>query len=613
MLKKWMWITPLTVAVAGGVTGAVVGGYVANKDADPYRVYAATPVGSSNSDMIQVYFASAVNGTRLLLLPGYSHTSPLTQALGITKDFNEPIYDYMNKTGFALMDDKYGFPVFDDKTNQLANVNQPIWSTHVASAQFRTDLGSFVVGIAAAEFLNEYQYYFPTSKFTNSEGKEEECLTWATYGGDSFSSVTGYMGGLQRGIAFFNKFIAPYAKTASGESYKQVRQVFLSTDYAGNFAGNFNASGGTNLIELFLKKKVNLLVPVAGGQTQQAVRMIKQTESRTIVLGVDSAMENDTNANLELYKPGYEEVNGSTEIGGNNKIIQFSSVKDLEVASDAIMNNIDNGIVEPIQGKEGNGMGGLGYHSLGTTENKCTGISQAGYPYFVRAIKIMEELYKGQTINEFKEPSKIFNSNDWNILPNANNPNANNPESEDFANLWTDEYDKALSKISNIKLFKDLDESKNKVYYTNNSWVESWLNNSGQQEANGVNSWSYADIPNKGSLMMPLDENKLQGWFKDYYDLSTDSIDSWDQKHQTMYKSLLQWFKDNHDEIEVRKNFELKGVLTKQNYEKHNDLIRVVVSTPVSPLLDKGFCESAYVGLVNFWKQREVNIPSPRK
>ena len=610
MIKKWMWITPLTVAVVGGVTGAVVGGYVANKDADPYRIYSATPVGSSNSDMIQVYFASAVNGTRLLLLPGYSHTSPLTQALSITKSFNEPIYNYMNKTGFALMDDRYGFPVFDENTNQLANVNQPLWSTHVASAQFRTDLGSFVVGIAAAEFLNEYQYYFAPN--------ENDQLTWATYGGDSFSSVTGYMGGLQRGIEFFNKFIAPYAKNARGEPYKQVKQVFLSSDYAGNFVGNFNASGGNNLIELFLKKKVSLLVPVAGGQTQQAVRIIKQTQSRTIVLGVDSAMENDTNVNLDLSTPGYESVNGSNAIGGNNKIIQFSSIKNLEVASEALTENINAGITTPLEngqeknGVKANGLGGMGYNSLGTTENKCTGISEAGYPYFVRAMKILEDLYPKDQ-KDFKKPTNRFEQSNWTSMPNANAEGANNPSSSNFISLWQDDYDKALKEISGTEIFKQLNEAANKVYYAtdDSSWVDAWLNNKNQPAANGKNSWSYDDLPDKGSEMMPLNEKKLLGWFQSTYGVSGEP-DTWDEKHQTMYKSLQQWFKDNANEIKTREGFKLEGQLTKQNYEKHNDLIKVVVSTPVSPLLDKGFCESAYVGLVNYWKRLGVNIPNPR-
>ena len=133
---------------------------------------------ASNDGLIQSYLAAAVNGTKLISAPGYTHTSPITQALSITKDQNFAIYKHMNDLGFLLLDDKYGSPIF--KGNQIDNsVAQPIWTTNVASAQFRTDLGTFLVGIALGEFLNEYQYYFADD--------EDHKLTFATYGGSNFS------------------------------------------------------------------------------------------------------------------------------------------------------------------------------------------------------------------------------------------------------------------------------------------------------------------------------------------------------------------------------------------------------------------------------------------
>ena len=127
-----------------------------------------------------------------------------------------------------------------------------------------------------------------------------------------------------------------------------------------NFAGGFGTTDGNALINAFLNQKVDALMPVAGDQTTQAVRMIKQLNLRTIVIGVDSASELNTNANQTLPISGYQEVNGSTAIGGTNKIIQFSSLKKMDEMTLGIINNINENIVLP---KDIKNVGGLGYHA----------------------------------------------------------------------------------------------------------------------------------------------------------------------------------------------------------------------------------------------------------
>lgn len=595
-----MWAIPATALVVGGVTAAVVGGYCANENANPYQTYSATPVGSSNSDFIQVYFASAVNGTRLLLLPGYSHTSPMTQALGITEANNQPIYSYMNKTGFLLMDDSYGMPIFNSDNQVDTTQIQPVWGTHVGSVQFRTDLGSFIVGIAAGEFLNEYQYYFAPN--------EGDQLTWATYGGDSFSSVTGYMGGLQRGIRWFNEHIVPYAKTADGKPFKPLHQIFLGSDYNSNFTNGFGATDGNTLISNFLMKKVDLLVPVAGGQTQQATRMIKQNQAKTVILGVDSACEDDTNSNLSLYKPGYQDVNGSTAIGGTNNIIQFSSIKNLNKADFQMMTNVNAGITTPEAGKT---IGGFGYQSVGTTENQCVGLSPAGYQYFIRAMELFSATYDNKVGTPEANQTHVSQNmiNQIFAIPN-NNPETNIPTSKEYHEYWSEQkYDKWVDVINELPSFQQMNEAKNKVYYAYNDWQTG-------TPANNSNSWSYANLPNSGKQMMPTttDPQVLTEWYKNNDRINPD--DDGTSKpltadDQTRLQSLIQWTKDNATEIKQRQDFNLKGVLTKANYEKNHSLIKVVVSTPVSPLLDKGFCESAYLGLVDYWKKMGVIIPRP--
>ena len=160
MIRKKLLIG-LCSALGVGVIASLIGiGYTINKPTMRYNSYTATPLSSSTSDLIQAYFSSAVDGSKFLYLASFTHTTPLTNALNITKEENPAIHNYLGKTGFLLIDDKYGLPIFNDNGIGLKNTNQPIWSTNVASVQFRVDLGSFITGIAIGEFLNEYQSYF---------------------------------------------------------------------------------------------------------------------------------------------------------------------------------------------------------------------------------------------------------------------------------------------------------------------------------------------------------------------------------------------------------------------------------------------------------------------
>ena len=582
MFKKWMWAVPTGLLVVGAVTGGVVGGSIANQHANPYRAYSSTPVGSSNSDLIQSYFAAAVNGTRLLLLPGYIHTIPLVQALSVTPEENQPMYDYLNNVGFVLLDDSYGMPTF--KGNQVdTSVSQALWTSQVASVTFRTDLGSFLTGIAVGEFLNEYQYYF------GDDGK----LTWATYGGATFSSVTGYMGGLQRGIRWFNENIVPYATTKDGKPYKTVDQVFINNSKTGNFVDGFGITDGNQLITSFLEKNVDMLMPVAGPQTQQAVRLIKQFKKKTIVLGVDTAAEDDTNTNLELPVLGSQEVNGSKAIGGTNKIIQFSSLKKLDNASDQIMQNINNGVKLPTTSSDDSSefIGGFGYQSLGTTKNRSVGVSQAGYQYFIKAMKVWEKT-KGNVSKQH------ISQEDMNQILDST-LNLSNEQ-------LSSEYEKYVQTISNQDFFKALNNSENKVYFT----IPNWKEDTPQDQGN--TSWSYADLQNEGRQMMPLDKNELPNWFNNVYLKMPGNENLTEQDKQERLQSLYQWMDDNQKTIEIRSKFNLKNQLEKKEYDENHSLIKVVSTTPVTPLLDKSFCQSTYMGLVAYWRSKEVYLPVPQ-
>lgn len=586
MIKKAFWLVPSILIGTGAIAGGITAGYIVNSKSvfNELRTYTASPTSASNDGLIQSYLAAAVNGTKLISAPGYTHTSPITQALSITKAENSAIYKYMNNLGFLLLDDIYGKPIF--KGNQIDNTAaQPLWTTNVASAQFRTDLGTFLVGIALGEFLNEYQYYFSDD--------EDHKLTYATYGGSNFSSVTGFMGGLQRGVNFFNQYIVPYAKTSDGRPYMKIEQIFLGEGELQNFAGGFGTTDGNTLINAFLNKKVDALMPVAGDQTTQAVRMIKQLNLRTIVIGVDSASELNTNSNQSLPTSGYKEINGSTAIGGTNNIIQFSSLKKLDQMTYEIANNINNNIVKP---QNGGTIGGFGYHSLGNLENNCVGPSNPGYQYFIRAMKLFMASYNLDYQNpqdnlNFSSQSNINDSDLTKIfaIPNSNNQ-TNIPNTEEYNKYYSNDfYNKYVKVLMQTNVYKSLDLSENKNYNIPNSNLVC----------------SYADIPNSGSEMMPLDINKIDQWYNTNITTGNPTDDA------QRLASIKEWFKENEQTINIRKKFNLENQLEKIKWEENNSIIKVALNAPTISLLDKSFNESAFDGLILYWKSKGVIIKKP--
>lgn len=533
MIRKKLLIGIFSTLGVGVIASLVGVGYTVNKSAIKYNAYTSAPMSASTSDLIQAYFSSAVNGSKLLYLASFTHSLPLTNALNITKEENSAIYNYLGKTGFLLIDDKYGLPIFNDNGIGLKDTNQPIWSTNVASVQFRVDLGSFVTGIAIGEFLNENQGYF----------LNDNKLTWAIYGGMPYSSVTSYMGGFQKGINWFNQNIVPLK-----QGYKPIEQVFINYELNGNFSNGFGSNDGDGLINHFLDKKVDVIIPIAGTQVGSAARLVKQRNARTVVIGVDSPCELDTTININLPTP----INSNSSDPLLNKVIQFSSIKNINVATNKITQLINNPDLVNNNDKSWSNIGGLGYCSLGNLDNDCVGVSTNGQKYFLSAIQIINSEVKS--------------------------------------------YNDAINFLSSRADFKKLDNDK--TYLLGNNVI------------------SYADIYNNGYEMLPLPTNndtkvsyetRLSKWYDTLYKNDKQAISN---KSKNI-SDILNWVNKNQRTILERSNFSLKDKLTKKSWESNHGIIKIVFQSSTSILFDNSFLESCYNGLVSYWKSEGVNIPLP--
>lgn len=104
MIKKALWLVPSMLIGTGVIAGGITAGYIANSKSvfNELRTYTATPTSASNDGLIQSYLAAAVNGTKLISAPGYTHTSPITQALSIGEDENIAIYKIYEQSWFFI-------------------------------------------------------------------------------------------------------------------------------------------------------------------------------------------------------------------------------------------------------------------------------------------------------------------------------------------------------------------------------------------------------------------------------------------------------------------------------------------------------------------------------
>lgn len=324
--------------------GAIVGGYSNSYNANPYRKYYRTTVSDSIQSVVATFRSAIENGAKLLILPGFTAYDPMIAALK---------QEVFNNTGFLLIDEK----LKNDGTENSVDKA----TSQVATIQFRTDEGSFITGIALAQYLNDHKDYFK---------QDDNKLTWGTYGGMNFSSVTSYMGGLQQGIEFFNNQIVP----KDPKNLEKIHQVFLGDTNADNFAGSFASDGGNSIIDLFLQKNIDCLIPVAGPQASvAAAKIASKKDKRTVVLGVDVALENSSVIKEYQLPDGKDKP---------NSIVPFSSLKNISEITPKVMDAINKGINYSLNNE---GVGGFGVNTLGNILNNGVGVSENGKKFFTKA------------------------------------------------------------------------------------------------------------------------------------------------------------------------------------------------------------------------------------
>ncbi len=481
------------------IPSAIVGGYFGMSKANPYYKYYRNPITGDTDGFISAYLSAQYLGAEAIIAPGFTHKSPLIE---LFKNYPEKV----KNLGFLLLDEAITTQVDSDFKPINGSDGKPLLdygAQNTWSITFRTDLGSIQTGISLCMFLNDYQSVFAPS------GKDGDKLTFGMYGGLPYDSVTSFMGGMEAGIKWFNDNVA--GKTYELKTLKPVEIVAPNSINIAkeNFSGGFGPGDGDAIINSYLQlDDIDAFMPVAGPQVWSAQKKIIELNKKTILIGVDSPVENDA-----LNQPLNFTNNGQPI--GNGKYVQFSSEKNLSIAVEKALKIINNGNKLPNSEDaneykefiDSNNVGGFGTVAVGNIENKCVGVSEAGYSYFDRAIKLGGS-----------DPS----------------------------------LDTKYNQAENMKyVFPKLGITENKD-----------------------NTYSYQYL--RQSFFNVLDSNNYS--------------------------------KDSYIDGKPVEALNLKGFIKKDDQADSNK-IKIILSTPTSVLFDGSFSESAYNGLVNYYKNMGINIP----
>lgn len=486
---------------------------VANNIAHSYK-----PSADNTTEFVNIYLSS-VHEHDVIGLAGFNHATPLNslmihevndgQVNPLVTCSNAEANKEVNSTGFILLDSNIG-------NNQ-----------NIASVQFRADQPGFLTGMATCQyFYNNLDMYH--DKFQD--------LSVGIYGGVAIPTVTIYMGGFERGVELFNIGVlynsintgardffnipwepddvvppeetqqaqkATFYKLLEHSRYKdeinalpknhdglstfQIRfaerfydefsvKIIKLGDVSTHFSGTFASGDAIGITKQYLNRGASAIIAVAGPQSLDTAQEIQNQNSKCIVIGVDTAMEN---SDYQRYHKGCDE---STKINKNendayvdrtvapdgsssqqaNAIIKFSAIKDIKSVSNRITKICAEGknwdvSLNPAHEDKGpdplRSVCGPGYQTCGNILNGLISISFDGFYNLCQAFQHFYFLI--DTANDPIVGGISFNDA-WNLAARSYISSVG----EDWE-LVDAKYKEACTNITNLMTFKRTDEQGN--------------------------------------------------------------------------------------------------------------------------------------------------------
>ncbi|MDE5953016.1 MAG: BMP family ABC transporter substrate-binding protein [Malacoplasma sp.] len=364
--------------------------------------------GDDDDSRLTSYKYAVTNGSKLIVATGYNQQDALQKMTSDSKQYEE-WKNFFEDTGFVFVDGAMA----NDYGGYKSNPN------NVASVSFRADDGSFLAGIATAVFLNVNKDYFKES----SNGK----LGVSSYVGLALDSTLSYMSGFRLGIHYWNTVLHPLIKDTE-LVYWVTPNVSKNESEAwdiGNFvSGSFSATEPKveQITKSMRSNGANVIFPIAGPQTTLTVNQIASNmnadgQAKTVVIGVDTAQENDPSLSKTR-------LDGLGKDVGNGQVLQFSSVKNITHSTNSILQSIVNDQNDNSSyGWDATGMKvnsstdkgsdtwyGLGWNNVGTLNNGSVGVSDAGLKYVIDPFFWLNDSNKPNDAT-FENPKTL--SSDW--------------------------------------------------------------------------------------------------------------------------------------------------------------------------------------------------------
>ncbi|XQP55242.1 MAG: BMP family ABC transporter substrate-binding protein [Mycoplasmoidaceae bacterium] len=458
--------------------------FVYNQKLGNYNIdqaHAYKPPQDSTTDFINTYVSIAKKHS-VIGLAGFNHATPLTTMM--TRRGGNP--------QATCADDKTN-KIMQETAIVLQDANIPD-NQCIASVLFRADQPGFLTGLATCEYLihNPQLYHDHFQDFTVAE-----------YGGVPIPSVTVYMGGFQRGVELFNygviqnvfeigaryafgdpeieeerfpnagKCLQTFNKLIESSKYRsQVKEILNDPsatiadkerryfeeekldkklynefsvkmiklgDANNHFSGTFTAGDAIGITKQYLNRGASAIICVAGPQSLDTAQEIQNQNSKAIVIGVDSAMENgdyqrwheycgaSTNKDEKCGDPYWDQSTDSYGHHSNQShaIIKFSAVKDLKKVTNKINRLIGKGLNWDVSATDESGkkipdpkrsICGTGFQTCGNIMNGLISISWDGFVPLLEALEHFIYYYRDSSgvlqrkslVDAWKNAVKIY-------------------------------------------------------------------------------------------------------------------------------------------------------------------------------------------------------------
>ncbi len=374
-----------------------------NMDVTKYNsAKSAKPSQDNETEFVNTYMAiisQKENGT--LGLAGFNHSSPLNRMLyhEIGEDGAFKPYAIASSPEATRITQKTGLILLDANCPNNQNV---------ASVLFRADQPGFLSALAVCQYIyNNLHLYHDNF----------QDLAVAEFGGVAIPTVQIYLGGFQRGIELFNSIVLEDSVLVGSEKYYiggeitnprdirccktfenllnhsklkgQIEEIkndssltewekldkFNETVYdnfidefaikiiklgglSTHYTGTFVAGDAVGITKQYLNRGAAAIIAVAGPQSLDVAQEIQNQNSKCVVIGVDSAMEDgdyqrfhtgcsvENKGNPNFDDPYMDQTQAEDESRPTeaNSIIKFSAIKDIKTISNKLNRLIAKGL-----------------------------------------------------------------------------------------------------------------------------------------------------------------------------------------------------------------------------------------------------------------------------